>query len=578
MNSPITKNLTGTPCSCAGTPAKSCGCGGGGCGSGAASCQVDTLTRPRFFAGQLLTEDDLQSLEDYVLAKNRLHNRHLFGTGVVCGLQVLCNPCGGGSVTVMPGYALDCCGNDIVLDCQLSLDVNAMIKALRRDQLGGYDCGDPCSDQQRQLDGAGDMPVREYVLSVRYCEQDGDPVSPYAVGEPCNAQSCEMSRVREGIRFELSCPQDASPEPSLIQAIIDCVSSVVGAERVSIYDDQFSPEAFVADVENRLEALDKIPFEDLRTQLLDLIDRSPRRVDCTLRAKVLAAQPAQQMDDATGLYQQGYGVDDTKVNAALNDIFVEILRECVCMALIPPCAPCADTAVPLAGIKVQDCAVVEICNMKRRFVMAPSTLRYWSTFGLWEHVLDRLCCPAPDAEPIRPVQPREQPVYGETAVHTGTMDMKPMAAMQASPPPQATTATRLQSLAATMANLSPGSAASARLSRIGAAMNVLAGNAPAAAAAPSMSQDAIDDAVQRKVAETTAPALAQVDALKQQVADLAAKLNPKPVTAARLSPRPAVTAKLDPTPAPAAQPDPKPAAAAKVSPKAARKPRTGSGQ
>src|SRR6266536_1820097 len=135
---------SGSPCSCgsaATSVAAGCTCGGAGCGM----CQSQEFVRPRFFAGQLLTEDDLQLLGDYVVAKNRLHNRFLFGEGVVCGLEVTCHPCGDGQVIVQPGYALDCCGNDLTLVCPQILDINAMVAELRRKVLG-FDCGDPCAD------------------------------------------------------------------------------------------------------------------------------------------------------------------------------------------------------------------------------------------------------------------------------------------------------------------------------------------------------------------------------------------------------------------------------------------------
>src|SRR5574340_614895 len=77
---------------------------------------IECLDRPRFFAGQLLNEADLNSAQAYVMAKNRLHNRYLHGPGVVCGLEVVCNDCDG-YVTVKPGYAIDPCGNDIIV-CQ----------------------------------------------------------------------------------------------------------------------------------------------------------------------------------------------------------------------------------------------------------------------------------------------------------------------------------------------------------------------------------------------------------------------------------------------------------------------------
>jgi hypothetical protein len=115
--STLTRNSgSAAPCGCSGghagtAVAHPCSCGGG-CGG---ACQTHGSVRPRFFAGQLLTEDDLQALSDYVRDKNRLHNRHFKGDGVVCGLQVTCSPCGDGKVVVHPGHALDCCGNDLVL-------------------------------------------------------------------------------------------------------------------------------------------------------------------------------------------------------------------------------------------------------------------------------------------------------------------------------------------------------------------------------------------------------------------------------------------------------------------------------
>src|SRR5215467_12901922 len=133
-------------CGCGGsvsgtTSSSSCSCGSTPC----ATCLDQGYTRPRFFAGQLLTEDDLQLLSDYVVGKNRLRNRYLMGTGVACGLQVTCQPCERGHVVVNPGYAIDCCGNDIVVNCPQELDINNMVHDLQIKLRGGYDCGDPCA-------------------------------------------------------------------------------------------------------------------------------------------------------------------------------------------------------------------------------------------------------------------------------------------------------------------------------------------------------------------------------------------------------------------------------------------------
>jgi hypothetical protein len=227
---------TSSPCGCGGgshSHASKSGCGcGGGCGCGTGDCHGGSYVRPRFFAGQLLTEEDLQALGEYVVAKNRLHNRHFFGEGVVCGLEVTCHPCGGGQVTVHPGHALDCCGNDIVLSCPRTLDVNGMVRDLRQRLLGGYDCGDPCAPPQPGKERQK-TESRRYCLYVRYCEDLTDPVSPYATDEPCGSGGCEPTRVREGLRFELRCGEEAAPPAGMIDRVLACLGDVPRIEKTS---------------------------------------------------------------------------------------------------------------------------------------------------------------------------------------------------------------------------------------------------------------------------------------------------------------------------------------------------------
>src|SRR5262249_8499121 len=216
------------PCGCGGLPAAPGGkaaspgrslggCGGncpGGYGGDCQQCgcsstsRASAFVRPRFFGGMLLTEDDLQAITDYNLNKRKLTNRHLFGTGVVCGLDVDCDPCKPGWLTVSPGYALDCCGNDIVVGCPEKLDALALLNDLKR--RNGTDCGEPCDDEPR----------RDYYLVVSYAEQPSDPVAPYAQDE-CVVGDCEFSRIREGYCFELTCDLPGD-EPSLFDRLAKC--------------------------------------------------------------------------------------------------------------------------------------------------------------------------------------------------------------------------------------------------------------------------------------------------------------------------------------------------------------------
>ncbi|MFI0418837.1 hypothetical protein [Spongiactinospora sp. 9N601] len=190
-----------------------CGCGGGCGGCGGLPGGPAAFVRPRFFAGQLLTEDDLSQLVEYVTGKSRLRNRTLAGPGVVCGLEVSCDPCGGGTVVVRPGHALDCRGNDIVLSCTEKVDVRALVRELRVSSLG-VDCSDACDDDQRR-----------YGLYVRYEETPVDPVAPYATEEPCPAPGCVPSRIQEGFRFVVKCDESEdhryNPVTRLLAAVGD---------------------------------------------------------------------------------------------------------------------------------------------------------------------------------------------------------------------------------------------------------------------------------------------------------------------------------------------------------------------
>ena len=51
-------------------------------------CGTARAVRVRYFAGQLLTSDDLQAEQDYFRAKHRRHNLSLHGVGIVTGLRV----------------------------------------------------------------------------------------------------------------------------------------------------------------------------------------------------------------------------------------------------------------------------------------------------------------------------------------------------------------------------------------------------------------------------------------------------------------------------------------------------------
>lgn len=77
----------------------------------------------------LVEADNVQEALDRLCEANDLrhHNKHLHGFGIVCGLQVACGPDAAGDerrhVTVREGYAIDCEGNNLILDEDVTLDL-----------------------------------------------------------------------------------------------------------------------------------------------------------------------------------------------------------------------------------------------------------------------------------------------------------------------------------------------------------------------------------------------------------------------------------------------------------------------
>lgn len=76
------------------------------------------LKRPRFFSGKLITPEDLELTQQYFREKLKRHNRSLHGFGIVSGLKVRASS---GQIIVEPGLALDCEGNELVIEALQSI-------------------------------------------------------------------------------------------------------------------------------------------------------------------------------------------------------------------------------------------------------------------------------------------------------------------------------------------------------------------------------------------------------------------------------------------------------------------------
>lgn len=128
---------------------------------------LSQIDRVHFFEGKLLTVADLKQEQDYLVARFRRHNRFLHGWGIVAGLTVSTE--GNTSITVEPGLAIDCAGNELVLP----------------------------EPAHVQLEGI----LGKQFVTIGYCEL-------LVSLQPAPSGGTEFSRVREAAKVEL---QDSNP-------------------------------------------------------------------------------------------------------------------------------------------------------------------------------------------------------------------------------------------------------------------------------------------------------------------------------------------------------------------------------
>jgi hypothetical protein len=183
--------------SCAVTCAGACGCATRG------TPFPESLLRPRFFCGQLLTDADMTALTAWVRARLRLTAERT-GWGVACGLAVVSDVQGSSRVTVRPGVAVSPCGQDILVPADARVDLSGAAPAL----------GVPCDRPPQQQKEQAKLPTDSVVdVSVRYLEEGRLPVLGVGRGNCAPPSSCEDSRVNEGYELVAEAAADPGSKP-----------------------------------------------------------------------------------------------------------------------------------------------------------------------------------------------------------------------------------------------------------------------------------------------------------------------------------------------------------------------------
>src|SRR5688572_14408506 len=162
-----------------------------------------SLARPRFFTGKLITADDLALEQQYFLEKLRRHNRSLHGFGIVSGLKVTTNS---GRITVDAGMALDCQGNELVIQTVQTLSPPAPGES-RRVGYVNIQYADDTSDQV-QISGVTEdsktIEGFEILIGWENCNRDHRHVRArwLACGEPHPLTIAKLKHSSQGWRVD----------------------------------------------------------------------------------------------------------------------------------------------------------------------------------------------------------------------------------------------------------------------------------------------------------------------------------------------------------------------------------------
>jgi hypothetical protein len=189
---------SGQPCDC-GQPCP--------CTTRDRDCDDGCLTRPHFYCGMVLTDDQLNDLAAWVRHRSALH-RYVEGWGVIRGLAVTCDPGNPRGVLVGPGYARSCCGDDIVTCEELRVDVC------------GCEPKGPCCDSGASgAAGAVKRPAERAIdLYLRYAETLADPAKVRASCGCGGPNSVQYARIAEGGTIVCVPVADLSTDPATLAA------------------------------------------------------------------------------------------------------------------------------------------------------------------------------------------------------------------------------------------------------------------------------------------------------------------------------------------------------------------------
>ena len=380
-SAPGEANRTSGPCHC-GEPEVPSTC-----------CDTECFERPRYFCGHLLTDADLTLEQRYVIGKQKLYHRALHGHGIVCGLRLTCDPSCSGHVTVGEGFAIDDCGNDLVVCEPASFDV---VAALRDKKLLH---ATPAADDCEPGTWTSDCPTRDcFYIVACYAEEEQEFATPLT--PPCgpSPRDCEPTRIRETVRFDVldKLPRAKDPLADLEHRIEHCFTLFMDGPFAEAVKEARTQDALSGSASPEYHEDYCNQIRKLRILFKRYLECHPDHYNCTLVKDLDAiACPPKPHDykqtDPTQHPANGYpsrndgsyGTDMRDAVCRIVDLAYSHVMGCVMGELAFSCPePAHASCIVLGTVEIENERVAKVCNCPRSYV--------WSFASFWQVLMATL--------------------------------------------------------------------------------------------------------------------------------------------------------------------------------------------
>jgi hypothetical protein len=351
------------------------------CGRTAATCtccELICFERPNYHCGHLLTDADLSLQVRYVVEKNKLRNRTLTGHGIVCGLKLTCDPECWGHIRVHEGYAIDDCGNDIVVCETTRFDVLAALKA--KSLIVHAREPEPCEPRRDERE----CRIKQcFYVTICYDEEACEYQTPFQSGCNSGPQDCVPTRTKERFRLEVT---DKLPEQHSYLDRIDerlrhcfrlfCDSPVgrlikqdLGSLKTIMSGKAEHPRRREGEHSHSRERDPHCElFRVLKAHFEQHLKQYPDELECGLAKKVARLCCPEERGEH-------YGPAMARAFAELFELMHHYQYDCVMADLVFGC-PCPEKAccVVLGSVEIEDGCLIRVCNTHRRYVWSFANL------------------------------------------------------------------------------------------------------------------------------------------------------------------------------------------------------------